>query len=257
MARYVDPNMQIMGMYVDQIGKEDMSRDVSRQFNIPIYPSIAEALTPGGGKLAVDAVLLIGEHGNYPTNAKAQVQYPRKEFFDQIVAVFRSSGRVAPVFNDKHLSYRWDWAKEMVDTAREMKIPLMAGSSVPLAERRPPLELPRARRSSRPCRSTAAGSKATTSMRWKCCSRWSKPAPAAKPGVRDVAVPRRRRAVESGRARAAGRATWPPRRWRPNWAPTTRWSKFISARRPGPRRRRQCRSTPSSCTIATACAAWR
>ena len=87
-------------------------------------------------------MLLIGEHGNYPTNAKGQVEYPRKQFFDQIVAVFRRSGRVAPVFNDKHLSYRWDWAKEMVDTARAMKIPLMAGSSVPLAERRPPLELP-------------------------------------------------------------------------------------------------------------------
>ena len=52
------------------------------------------------------------------------------------------AGGVVPIFCDKHLSYRWDWAKEMVDTARQMNIPLMAGSSVPLAERRPPLELP-------------------------------------------------------------------------------------------------------------------
>ena len=57
-------------------------------------------------------------------------------------AVFEKAGRGVPVFNDKHLSYRWDWAKEMVDTARAMKFPLMAGSSVPLAQRRPPLELP-------------------------------------------------------------------------------------------------------------------
>ncbi len=96
----------------------------------------------GGDKLAVDAVLLIGEHGDYPTTAKGQVQYPRKQFFDQIVEVFKRSGRTAPVFNDKHLSYRWDWAKEMVDTAHAMDFALMAGSSVPLAERRPPLELP-------------------------------------------------------------------------------------------------------------------
>src|SRR5262249_11554939 len=73
-------------------------------------------------------------------------EYPRKRFFDGIVAVFERSGRVVPVFNDKHLSYRWDWAREMYDTAQRLRIPLMAGSSVPLAERRPPLELPPAAR---------------------------------------------------------------------------------------------------------------
>ena len=67
--------------------------------------------------------------------------YPRKRFFDEIVQVFRKSGRVAPLFNDKHLSYRRDWSDEMLRVARELKIPFMAGSSVPLAQRRPPLEL--------------------------------------------------------------------------------------------------------------------
>lgn len=140
-GKVIHPNMQVVSFYVDQIHKNDMSRDVAKQFNIQIFPTIAEALTLGGDTLAVDAVLLIGEHGDYPTNAKAQVQYPRKQFFDQTIEVFKRSGRVVPVFCDKHLSYRWDWAKEMYDTARAMKIPLMAGSSVPLAERRPPLEL--------------------------------------------------------------------------------------------------------------------
>ena len=65
-----------------------------------------------------------------------------KQFFDQIVTTMRRSDRYVPIFNDKHLSYRWDWAQEMYDTARRHGIPLMAGSSVPLAERRPPLELP-------------------------------------------------------------------------------------------------------------------
>ncbi|REK12750.1 MAG: hypothetical protein DWQ37_11005 [Planctomycetota bacterium] len=137
-----EPGMEVVSMFVDQIGENDMSRGVAKQFDIPMFGTIEEALTCGGDELAVDAVLSIGEHGNYPTNAKGQVEYPRKEFFDQIVAVFKKSGRGVPVFNDKHLSYRWDWAKEMVDTSKAMGFPLMAGSSVPLAQRRPVLELP-------------------------------------------------------------------------------------------------------------------
>lgn len=54
----------------------------------------------------------------------------------------RESGRFVPFFNDKHWSYRFDWAREMFDTAREHGMPMLAGSSVPLAQRRPPLELP-------------------------------------------------------------------------------------------------------------------
>ncbi len=141
-GQVVNPGVQVASFYVDQIHAQDMSRDTARRFGIPTYSTIAEALCLGGDKLAVDAVLLIGEHGDYPSNEKGQVQYPRKQFFDQTVEVFQRSGRVAPVFNDKHLSYRWDWAKQMYDTARAMQIPLMAGSSVPLAERRPPVELP-------------------------------------------------------------------------------------------------------------------
>ncbi len=141
-GRVIDPGMDVVSFYVDQFPENDMARRIAREFSIPIYPTISQALTLGTGSLAVDAVLSIGEHGNYPVNDKGQRMYPRKRFFDEIVAAFRKSGRTAPVFNDKHLSYRWDWAKEMVDTARQMGIPLMAGSSVPLAQRRPPLELP-------------------------------------------------------------------------------------------------------------------
>ncbi len=142
-GQVTQPGMEVASFYVDQFPPNDMSRDVARQFDIPIYPTIAEAVCLGGDKLAVDAVLCIGEHGEYPVNAKGQREYPRKQFFDQVVAVFKKSGRSVPVFNDKHLSYRWDWAKEMVDTSRSMGFPLMAGSSVPLAQRRPPLELPK------------------------------------------------------------------------------------------------------------------
>ncbi len=141
-GKRVDPNFEIVSLYLDQTPEEDMGRAVAKEYGIPIFPSIDQALRVGGPTLAVDAVLSIGEHGEYPVNAKGQREYPRKRFFDEIVQVFRDSDRVVPVFNDKHLSYRWDWAREMYDTAEQMKIPLMAGSSVPLAERRPPLEIP-------------------------------------------------------------------------------------------------------------------
>jgi len=136
-----DPGMDVVSFYVDQVKPGDMAHDVAREFKIPIYPTIGEALCLGGQSLAVDAVLSIAEHGDYPTNELGQKEYPRKRFFDEIVPVFERSGRTVPVFNDKHLSYRWDWAKEMYDTSRRLQIPLMAGSSVPMAERRPPLQL--------------------------------------------------------------------------------------------------------------------
>jgi hypothetical protein len=141
-GRRTEPGVEVVSLYVDQFPANDMARQVARERNIPIFPTIAEALAVGGSGLAVDAVLSIGEHGRYPVNAKGQREYPRKRFFDEVVKVFEASGRSVPVFNDKHLSYRWDWAKEMYDTARRLGFALTAGSSVPLAERRPPLELP-------------------------------------------------------------------------------------------------------------------
>jgi hypothetical protein len=138
----VDPGVDVVSFYADQFPNDDMTRDASKRFGIPLFASIDEALCLGKKDLAVDAVLLIGEHGNYPANDLGQRMYPRKEFFDQIVALMRRSGRFVPIFNDKHLSYRWDWAKAMYDQARELGIPLMAGSSVPLAQRVPPIEMP-------------------------------------------------------------------------------------------------------------------
>jgi hypothetical protein len=50
------------------------------------------------------------------------------------------------VFSDKHLSWNWDDAKWMYDTARELKMPLMAGSSLPVTWRRPPIDVKRGAR---------------------------------------------------------------------------------------------------------------
>jgi len=138
-----DPGVDVVSFYADQFPQgRDMSREVARQFDVPLFDTIDEALCRGGNKLAVDAVLAIGEHGDYPYNDLGQHMYPRKRFFDEIVAVMHRSGRYVPLFNDKHLSYRWGWAKEMYDVTQEHGIAFMAGSSVPLAQRRPQLELP-------------------------------------------------------------------------------------------------------------------
>ena len=137
------PPMDLVSIWVDQVGKDDLSRDRAVEFPaMKIYPSIANALTLGTGKLAVDGVLLIGEHGRYKRNEKGQTMYPRYEFFKEIVKVFEASGRAVPLFNDKHLSWNWDWALEMYETSKRLKFPFMAGSSLPVTWRTPSVELP-------------------------------------------------------------------------------------------------------------------
>jgi hypothetical protein len=136
------PPFDVVAAYVDQFPEGDLSRQRAREYGFPIYPSVAEALRCGGDKLAVDAVLIIGEHGKYPVNEFGQTQYPRYEFFKQAAEVFRKEGRSVPVFNDKHLSWKWEWAKEMFDLSRELKIPFSAGSSLPVTWRMPSIDFP-------------------------------------------------------------------------------------------------------------------
>ncbi|WP_010584486.1 hypothetical protein [Schlesneria paludicola] len=136
------PPLDVVAVYVDQFPENDLSRQRSQEFGFPIYPTIAETLRCGGDKLAVDAVLIIGEHGNYEKSEYGQTKYPRYEFFKQMTDVFRKDGKTAPVFNDKHLSWKWDWAKEMVDLSRELKFPFTAGSSLPVTWRMPSIEMP-------------------------------------------------------------------------------------------------------------------
>jgi hypothetical protein len=136
------PPFEVVSAYVDQFPENDLSRGRAKEFGFTIYPTIAEALRCGRQKLAVDAVLIIGEHGNYPTNEIGQHLYPRYPFFKQVVDVFRADGKTTPVFNDKHLSWKWEWAKEMFDTSRSMGIPFLAGSSLPVTWRMPSIDMP-------------------------------------------------------------------------------------------------------------------
>lgn len=142
-GRHHHPEMDLVSLYVDQKPESDLTAERAKRFpHMQVFPTIADALTLGGSTLAVDGVLLIGEHGDYPRNEKGQRLYPRYEHFRQIVAVFRTTGRSVPVFNDKHLSWHWPWAKEMYDTANELGFALMAGSSLPVTWRIPAVDLP-------------------------------------------------------------------------------------------------------------------
>ncbi|MBM3265118.1 MAG: hypothetical protein FJY97_17090 [candidate division Zixibacteria bacterium] len=142
-GRHHRPPMDLVSLYVDQVREDDVAYDRAKRFpHLKIYPTIADTLTLGGNTLAVDGVLLIGEHGQYPQNEKGQRLYPRYEMWQEIVRVFETSGRGVGVFNDKHLSWNWDWARDMYDTARRMGFAFMAGSSLPVTWRTPSLEMP-------------------------------------------------------------------------------------------------------------------
>ena len=136
------PDAKVVSLYVDQTPEGDQSTDRAREFGFQVYPTIAEALRCGGSELAVDAVLIIAEHGDYPSNEKGQKLYPRYEFFKQVVEVFEQDGRSVPVYNDKHLSYSFSKASEMVADGHRLGFPILAGSSLPVSYRLPDLELP-------------------------------------------------------------------------------------------------------------------
>ena len=136
------PDMKVVSLYVDQKPEGDLSGGRAREFGFEVYPTISEALRCGGKELAVDAVLIIAEHGNYPRNEKGQTLYPRHEFFQQCIQVFERDHRAVPVYNDKHLSYSFEKARAMVDASRRLRFPMLAGSSLPVTWRLPAIDLP-------------------------------------------------------------------------------------------------------------------
>ncbi len=137
-----EPQAELASVYIDQFPERDVGRQRIAKYGLNQCSSIAEALTLGGSKLAVDGVVIIGEHGDYPRNDRGQKLYPRYRWFKEVVKVFEESGRSVPIFNDKHLSTDWSECQEMVSDARRLEFPFYAGSSLPVTWRLPALELP-------------------------------------------------------------------------------------------------------------------
>src|SRR5262249_22948338 len=69
------PPCRVASLYIDQVTDTDIGRPLARQWKIPLAKTVADALTLGGDKLAVDGVLIVAEQGNYPRNAKGQILY--------------------------------------------------------------------------------------------------------------------------------------------------------------------------------------
>jgi hypothetical protein len=137
--RTESPRCDVVAMYLMEIVDgstgtgSDIGIRVSDEYGIARYHSVAATLCRGGEELAVDGVLIIGEHGTWPQDRQGRLLYPRRELFDQVVGVFRQAGRSVPVFCDKELSWSWRWALHMWREVRELDIALMAGSSIPWA----------------------------------------------------------------------------------------------------------------------------
>ena len=141
-GRWQAPRVKVASVYIDQFPENDLARQRIEKHGLPQFATIAEALTLGGSSLAVDGVVLIGEHGDYPRNEKGQKRYPRYDWFRQVVSVFEQSGRSVAVFNDKHLSTEWAECAEMVADSQRLEFPFLAGSSLPVTRRFPSVEMP-------------------------------------------------------------------------------------------------------------------
>lgn len=122
--------------------ENDLTFSRARQFGFRVCHNIPETLRCGGERLAVDAVLVVVEQGNYPTNDLGQILLPCYDFFQRCVQVFGEERRAVPYFNHNQLSFGFTEAKQMVATAGQLGMPLLAGSSLPVTWRLPPVDVP-------------------------------------------------------------------------------------------------------------------
>lgn len=143
-GRFVPPRVRVVSMYLEQDGdhqgtlpRPDIGRAVAAAAGVPLFPTVGEALGAGRPGVNVDGVVIIGEHGDYGFNELGQELYPRRRLFDAAVAAMVAADRFVPISIDKHLSYSFTDAAAMVSTAERLGIPMLAGSSVPLAWRVP------------------------------------------------------------------------------------------------------------------------
>lgn len=144
---HIPSRLEVASLYLEQLGCSgggsdpdwlpDIGIGIAERGNVPLFPTVGEALGCGRGGVEVDGVVIIGEHGDYENNQLGQKIYPRRRLFDAAVATMVSADKRVPIFNDKHLSHSFTDASGMVKTAHRLGIPMLAGSTIPLAWRIP------------------------------------------------------------------------------------------------------------------------
>jgi hypothetical protein len=135
-GKHHESQLEIAAIHLEQAPANDIGKAEAAKHGIPMKPAVRDAIVPG-----IQGVALIGEHGDYPMNEKGQKLYPRYELMEQIVKAYRETGRALPMFVDKHFSTEWKKAQQMFHWSRELRFPLIAGTSLTLTWRRPMLEL--------------------------------------------------------------------------------------------------------------------
>ena len=134
-GRWHRPAMDVVSLYVDQTPDADQSRERAAEFGFRIYPSIAETLRCGGERLAVDGVLMLAGQGNDSSSGPSGT-----DLVEPMVRVFEQDRGSVPVYWDEPLGLAQ--ARKMAEASRQLKFPVLAGSSLPMTWRLPPLELP-------------------------------------------------------------------------------------------------------------------
>jgi hypothetical protein len=139
------PQLKLASLHIDQFPSNDKGRELATRHGIPLHGTIEQALTLGTGKLAVDGIFLVAEHGNYPESDTGQILFPKRRMFDEIARLVRAANKSVPIFIDKHFADNWQDAKAIYDQALQARIPLMAGSSLPVLWREPARDVERDR----------------------------------------------------------------------------------------------------------------
>src|SRR5206468_1571236 len=83
--------VDVVSVYIHQFDTSLLGQKVCKAKNIPIYKTVGEAVTLGGKELAVDGVVIVCEHGNYPTDLKGHWLLPRWWIYQQVIRVFEQS----------------------------------------------------------------------------------------------------------------------------------------------------------------------
>src|SRR5712664_1869532 len=61
--KYYEPPFEVASLWMDQKHPGDVGNRLAKAYGMPVTKTIADALTLGTGKLAVDAVIVVCEHG--------------------------------------------------------------------------------------------------------------------------------------------------------------------------------------------------